>query len=48
MRDAFLFANEARTSLGQSHARRMKLMLNDYNTELPGKRANVIQIVQDR
>jgi endo-1,4-beta-xylanase len=24
----------------------MKLMLNDYNTELPGKRANVVQIVQ--
>jgi len=43
--DAFLFANEARTSLGLTRTS-MKLMLNDYNTELPGKRANVIQIVQ--
>ena len=25
----------------------MKLMLNDYNTELPAKRANVLAIVQD-
>ena len=25
----------------------MKLMLNDYNTELPGKRASVMQIVRD-
>ena len=25
----------------------MKLMLNDYNTELAGKRANVLAIVQD-
>ena len=25
----------------------MKLMLNDYNTELAGKRANVLRIVQD-
>jgi endo-1,4-beta-xylanase len=25
----------------------LKLMLNDYNTEVPGKRANVLRIVQD-
>jgi endo-1,4-beta-xylanase len=45
VRDAFFFANEARASIGKTSAT-MKLMLNDYNTELPGKRANVIQIVQ--
>jgi endo-1,4-beta-xylanase len=46
VRDAFFFANEARASIGKTSAT-MKLMLNDYNTELPGKRANVIQIVRD-
>jgi endo-1,4-beta-xylanase len=46
VRDAFIFANEARTAIGKTSAT-MKLMLNDYNTELPGKRANVIQIVQE-
>ena len=46
VRDAFTFANQARTSIGKTSAN-MKLMLNDYNTELPGKRANVIQIVRD-
>jgi endo-1,4-beta-xylanase len=45
VRDAFTFANEARTMAGKTSAT-MKLMLNDYNTELPGKRANVMQIVQ--
>ena len=40
------FANQARASIGRNSAD-MKLMLNDYNTELPGKRANVIQIVRD-
>ena len=45
IRDAFTFANQARTSIGKNSGN-MKLMLNDYNTELPGKRANVIQIVQ--
>jgi len=45
VRDAFNFANQARTSIGKNSSN-MKLMLNDYNTELPGKRANVIQIVQ--
>ncbi len=45
VRDAFDFANQARTSIGRNSAT-MKLMLNDYNTELSGKRANVIQIVQ--
>jgi endo-1,4-beta-xylanase len=43
--DAFTFANQARTSIGKNSGN-MKLMLNDYNTELAGKRANVIQIVQ--
>ncbi len=46
VRDAFTFANQARTSVGKTSAT-MKLMLNDYNTELPGKRANVMQIVQE-
>jgi endo-1,4-beta-xylanase len=46
VRDAFMFANEARTSIGKTSAT-MKLMLNDYNTELSGKRANVIQIVRE-
>jgi len=46
VRDAFRFAHQARTSIGKTSAT-MKLMLNDYNTELPGKRANVIQIVRD-
>jgi len=46
VRDAFTFANQARSSIGRNSAT-MKLMLNDYNTELPGKRANVIQIVRD-
>jgi endo-1,4-beta-xylanase len=46
VRDAFLFATQARASIGRTDAD-MKLMLNDYNTELPGKRANIIRIVQD-
>ncbi len=46
VRDAFTFANQARASIGKTSAN-MKLMLNDYNTELPGKRANVIQIVRE-
>jgi endo-1,4-beta-xylanase len=46
VRDAFIYANQARTSIGKTSAD-MKLMLNDYNTELPGKRANVIQIVRE-
>lgn len=43
--DAFTFASQARASINKNSSN-MKLMLNDYNTELPGKRANVIQIVQ--
>lgn len=43
--DAFACANIARNNAGRNSGN-MKLMLNDYNTELPGKRANVIQIVQ--
>jgi endo-1,4-beta-xylanase len=46
VRDAFTFAAQARNSIGRNNLD-MKLMLNDYNTELPGKRANVIRIVQD-
>ena len=46
VRDAFLFATQARNSIGKNSGN-MKLMLNDYNTELAGKRANVLQIVRD-
>ena len=46
VRDAFLFASQARNLVGRKSSN-MKLMLNDYNTELAGKRANVMAIVQD-
>lgn len=46
VRDAGLFATQARASIGRNSAN-MKLMLNDYSTEQPGKRANVIQILRD-
>jgi endo-1,4-beta-xylanase len=46
VRDAFHCAGIARAAIGKSSAN-MKLMLNDYNTELAGKRANVLQIVRD-
>jgi endo-1,4-beta-xylanase len=42
--DAFQAAGEARMAMNRPQ---MRLMLNDYNTELPGKRANVLAIVQD-
>ena len=45
VRDAFLFATQARNSIGRTDAD-MKLMINDYNTELPGKRDNLLRIVQ--
>ncbi len=45
VRDAFNYANDARGTIGRNSAT-MKLMLNDYNTELPGKRDNVMRIVQ--
>jgi endo-1,4-beta-xylanase len=45
VRDAFQIAADVRASMGKNSGN-MKLMLNDYNTELPGKRANVIAIVQ--
>jgi endo-1,4-beta-xylanase len=45
VRDAFEIAIDVRQGMGRNSSN-MKLMLNDYNTELPGKRANVIQIVQ--
>jgi endo-1,4-beta-xylanase len=44
VRDAFLFATQTRTSINRDTD--IKLMLNDYNTELPGKRANVIKVVK--
>lgn len=44
--DAFRDADEARTSLGLTGAD-MKLMINEYNTELAGKRANLVRIIQD-
>lgn len=44
--DAFLFATQARESLNLTSAD-MKLMINDYSTESPGKLANVLAIVQD-
>ena len=45
VRDAFRYANNARATIGRDSST-MKLMLNDYNTELPGKRDNVLRIVQ--
>lgn len=45
VRDAFLFATLKRAQMNRVST--MKLMLNDYNTELPGKRANIVKIVQD-
>ncbi|MEJ0085470.1 MAG: endo-1,4-beta-xylanase [Pseudomonadota bacterium] len=42
--DAFMIAGQVRTAMNKPG---IKLMLNDYNTELPGKRANVLKIVQD-
>jgi endo-1,4-beta-xylanase len=45
VRDAFVCANTARAAAGRNSTN-MKLMLNDYNTELPGKRDNVMRIVQ--
>jgi len=43
VRDAFHFATLKRTALNRDTD--MALMLNDYNTELPAKRANVIKVV---
>jgi endo-1,4-beta-xylanase len=43
VRDAFLFATQTRTTMNRVND--IQLMLNDYNTELPGKRANVIKVV---
>lgn len=44
--DAFRYADEARTSLGLT-SNDLKLMINEYNTEIPGKRDNLIRIIQD-
>ncbi len=46
VRDAFLFATEARALMSLTSAD-MKLMINDYSTESPGKRANLLAIVRD-
>lgn len=46
VRDAFLFATQAREAIGRNSSN-MKLMINDYNTELPGKRANLLKIIDD-
>ena len=42
--DAFRIAVDVRAAMGKPA---IKLMLNDYNTEIPGKRANIIKIIQD-
>lgn len=44
--DAFRYADEARTFLGLTSAD-LKLVINEFNTEIPGKRANLIYIIQD-
>jgi endo-1,4-beta-xylanase len=44
--DAFRYADEARTFLHLDRSN-LKLMINEYNTEVPGKRANLVRIVQD-
>jgi len=43
VRDAFFFATQTRTAMNRVND--IQLMLNDYNTELPGKRANVLKVV---
>ncbi|MEO8061421.1 MAG: endo-1,4-beta-xylanase [Pseudomonadota bacterium] len=46
--DAFTIAADVRAHLpGGKNSANMKLMLNDYNTEIPGKRANVLKIVKE-
>jgi endo-1,4-beta-xylanase len=44
--DAFRDADDARASLGPTGAD-MKLMINEFLTESPGKRANLVQIIND-
>jgi endo-1,4-beta-xylanase len=44
--DAFRYADEARTSLGLTSAD-LKLTINEFNTEVPGKLANLVRIIQD-
>jgi len=46
VKDAFTCAAATRAAIGRTSVD-MKLMINDYNTELAGKRANVIAIVRD-
>jgi len=46
VKDAFTCAAATRAAIGRNSTD-MKLMINDYNTELAGKRANVIAIVRD-
>ncbi len=44
--DAFRYADEARTFMALTSAN-LKLIINEYNTEIPGKRANLIRIIRD-
>jgi endo-1,4-beta-xylanase len=46
VRDAFTFAAQARNFIGRDSTS-MKLIINDYSTENPGKRANLLAIVRD-
>jgi len=46
VKDAFTCAAQTRAAIGRNSAD-MKLMINDYNTELPGKRANLLAIIND-
>jgi endo-1,4-beta-xylanase len=47
VRDAFEIAAAVRATIPGKNSANMKLMLNDYNTEIPGKRANVLKIVKE-
>jgi endo-1,4-beta-xylanase len=44
--DAFRYAAEERTNLGLDSSK-LKLMINEYGTEVPGKRAHLVQIIND-
>lgn len=44
--DAFRYADEARTFLGLTNTD-LKLVINEFNTEIPGKRAHLIYIIND-
>jgi endo-1,4-beta-xylanase len=44
--DAFRYADEARAFMGLTSAD-LELVINEFNTEIPGKRNNLIKIIQD-